>query len=1076
MSYFRFTGPGAWSTPVGEAVRDPRPVFLNALPDGFTGRHPVIGEIDSFLADQPCGYLWIEGDAGTGKTALATYLARERGWTSHFGGHADGGSVRAALRNLAAQLIVRRELWSLAPGGLLPEWAGTPRGFEALLTRVAGSEPLVLLVDGADRAVTPEGSQPWGLPDVLPPNVFVVGTYRTGSPPPRCGTTIRMAERDLTELRSYHAGQLDQWRDDEVALPVLSTLVAARDALPPATLSQLSGVDENAVRDWCDRRLRPFLTAGTSTFEIYDAGVREMWAELLGPAAAEAHSRIADHCLADLSADYSLRYLASHLLAARRLGDLEALLREEKDGELVWFAAHHAAGTPDVYAETIAVVRKQYERLTDEALQRGRLAPVLTHELHHRLMSASLEDRPTAISPRSLEVAVQTGVWAWQRVLAHVRHLPDPADQIAAMTLVVPHLPEEEQPDVVARALALVDTWDEPARWEAVGALAPHLSQEQLTRYFRLVIARCNKNFGLTAFCRLAPHLHAAGIDRVLAVAKWFDHKGERGPLAALTPHRSADELSTSVTKDATAQPSLTLDAIAAMTSDAECADALVAVAGTLAPGEFARALRMAKGIVDGADRGRALAELAVKLPNAEMRASVATSALRAATGIAGKVIWMKTALAAHLAAPDRTALVDELLTTFEATRNEHLLPPVLRLLTDEQFARLLSIGGASVMEHVALHGPAGLLPRVLDEICSWDGIFFAQTTEKIAHHLSPAEARRLAAVAAAFDNAEARGRALCALGPRLPADEQQAAATTALAALTENPMAPEFYLAKLVPQLPPAQLEEALTLARGLIERRQGAQLMRALALTLPADRMPDICALVGTLATKPDRGSVLTAVLSRLPVDQQTVLCEKEVEAATTSNYPFTILMWLAAYLPHHLHAKALAIVRACGPLDEAGTGVLRDLAPHLSNADLEDAVALARTAKRDSTRVKGLAHLLPHLQERRRAEIFDEVLTSDLPLELVPHLSASELARARDVVRLPSDAMTKALLARAAELGEHLLYVRILRDVWKTNDRSGSLSVLKDCLPVLRDLAGPEFGPLLLESLNDVHRWWH
>ncbi|MDX8034186.1 hypothetical protein SK803_28540 [Lentzea sp. BCCO 10_0856] len=1075
MSYFRFTGPGAWSTPVDEAVRDPRPVFLNALPDGFTGHRQLVGEIDSFLAEQPSGYLWIEGDAGTGKTALATYLARERGWISHFGGRADGGSVRVALCDLAAQLIVRGELWTLVPGRLLPEWAGTPGGFEALLTRVAGSEPLVLLVDGADRAVTPEGRQPWGLPDVLPPNVFVVGTYRTGSAPPRCDAVIRMDDRNVAALRSYHAGQLDQWRDDDVALPVLSTLAVAREALPLATLSHLSGVDEDAVREWCDLRLRPFLTAGTTTFEIYDTGLREMWSELLGPAAVEAHGRIADHCLAHLSDDYSLRYLGSHLLAARRLTDLEALLREEKDGELVWFAAHHAAGTLDVYAETVAVVREHYERLTDEALRRGRLAPVLVGELHYQLISASLKSLTPTIPPRVLEVAAETGVWAWQRVLAHVRHLPDPADQVAAMTLVAPHLPEKERPDVVARALALVDTWDEPARWQAVGALAPHLSEEQLTRYFRLVIARCDKESGLTAFCRLAPHLHAAGIDRALAVAKWLDHQGEPGPLAALAPHQPADGPSTSVTEDATAQPSLTLDAIAALRSESERADALAEVAGTLTPDEFARALRIAEAITDGADRGRALAELAATLPDPETRASLTASALTAATGIAGKVIWTKTALAAQLPAPARDTVVDELLATAGATRNEHLVLPVVRLLTDDQWARHLSIGGAWAMEHVALHGPAGLLSSVLDEISTWNGLFLAQTIEKIAHRLSPAEARRLATIAAAFDDAQARGRALCALGPHLPADEQRAAATTALAALTENPAPPEFYLAELLPQLSLGQLEEVLALTRDLTEQRRGAQLLRGLALTLPADRMPDVRALVGKLTTEPDRGSVLNAVLSRLPVDQQTLLCEEEVEAATTNKYPYTILMWLAAYLPHHLHARALAIVRARGPLDEAGTGVLRDLAPHLSNADLEDAVALARTAKHDSTRVKALAHLLPQLQERRRAEIFDEALTPDLPLDLVSHLSAGELARACDVLYLPRDTVAKALLARAAELGEHLLYARILRTVWQVNDRSGSLAVLKDGLPVLRDLAGLEFGPLFLESLDDVHRWW-
>lgn len=1264
---FRFTRPGLLAVPIGEAVRDPDPVYLTALPDGFTGRGWLIDQIDSFLAGQPCGYVWIEADAGTGKTALAAHLARERGWVSHFARHG-GGSVRAALLDLAGQVIVHRELRGLAPGGMLPEWAGTPEGFEALLTRAAHGDRLVVLVDGVERAVTPQGWLPSGLPRVLPPNVFVVGTYRTGTPAPLCdvpSVVIRVAaddERNRADLldhlrsrghsddlaercggvwayaryvldeirpgsrqaadldeppgdpRSCYAGRLDRWRGDDdwqdLALPVLATLVVAREPLPLETLSRLSGVDERAVQEWCDLRLRPFLVAGATTprtFEIHDAGAREVWAELLPSAVAEAHSRLADHCLAHLDDDYSLRHLAAHLMGAQRLADLEALLREEKDGELVWLAAHDEAGTLDEWSAAVTAVREHHEQLTDEALRRGRLAPMLVLELHYQLVRTSLRSRGGTITPRLLEIAAATGVWSPQRVLAQLRRLQDPDDQIAAMALVVPHLPEDRRAAVVARAMALAETGDQPSRWRAMGTLVPHLSDEDINRHFLRVVAKCDEDFAITAFERIVPHLPVTGIDRALRVAKWLALQGgEHRPLAAIAPRlsesqaetaldvaasitdgakrfevlaglipclpveRRQDAVSSAVEASDAALPSgvvrpsdtlararrmlvlaphlpgehldrlstvvsavaddedraplmveaarhlpdegrreviaqvlkwtfsahhtekraallvalaqhvdldALLDIIDRISSYAERAEMLGELAPVLAPDQLTRALRSAEAISDGPSRAKAVAELAVHLPSADERASLAAQALAILTRTSGESTAARTkaALAAHLPAPGRDLVLDEVLEVFEATRDEHLLPPVVRLLTDDQFARLLAAGGSPEAEHVARHGPVGLLPRVLDEVATWKGMFFAQTMEKLAQHLRPGQAHRMAAVATTFDDAEARGRALCALGPHLPSDEQEAAASAALAALTDKQDPNESYLVKLLPQLRVEELDELLAVAHGLTGRRRGAQLLRGLALTMPADRLPRIRGLADTLTTKPDRGSVLNAVLSRLSPDERAHLCEEEVEAAATDDHPYTILMWLAAFLPHHLHAKALGIVRALGPINEAGTGVLRDLAPHLSEADLEDAVAIARTARHDRVRVAGLAHLVPVLPEQRRAEVFGEVLTPDLPLDLVPHLSASELARACGVMDLRRDTVAKALLARAAELGEHQLYVRILRIVWQLNDRNLCLAVLNDCLPVLRDLAGLELGPRLLESLDDVHRWW-
>ena len=147
--------------PLATAARDPGAVFAAVGLGGFTGRDWLAAEVDKFMAANPCGYVFIEAEAGLGKTAFAAWLVKTRGYLSHFSRYAGGGSVAVALGNLAAQLIIEFGLDELAPGGMLPEWARTPGGFESLLAAAAraaaGQRPVVLVADGLDEAEAPGG-------------------------------------------------------------------------------------------------------------------------------------------------------------------------------------------------------------------------------------------------------------------------------------------------------------------------------------------------------------------------------------------------------------------------------------------------------------------------------------------------------------------------------------------------------------------------------------------------------------------------------------------------------------------------------------------------------------------------------------------------------------------------------------------------------------------------------------------------------------------------------------------------------------------------------------------------------
>ncbi|MFC8518098.1 hypothetical protein [Streptomyces sp. NPDC057257] len=205
-----FAGP---ATPLAVAVKSPLGIFNAVSLDSFTGREWLIAEIDEWLGRHDSGHLWIESEAGLGKTTLAAWLVRERGWFSHFARYTQGSSARVALQNIAGQLVRAYGLDEFAPGGMLPEWVHTPSGFEAVLTaastRAADCDrPLVIVVDGADEAECTDDGLPWGLPPVLPHGVRVIGTYRTGSdhalPPDSSVLRIdRSDAHNIDDIRAY---------------------------------------------------------------------------------------------------------------------------------------------------------------------------------------------------------------------------------------------------------------------------------------------------------------------------------------------------------------------------------------------------------------------------------------------------------------------------------------------------------------------------------------------------------------------------------------------------------------------------------------------------------------------------------------------------------------------------------------------------------------------------------------------------------------------------------------------------------------------------------------------------------
>lgn len=174
---------GAWPMPSSSVADGYGDVFDRLDDVRFTERPWLTDRIQAFLADpdHPRGYFFIEGKTGVGKTTLMAQLAREHDYPHHFiSGDVNSRSTEVALRSLGTQLVARYQLDHLS------EHLGTPVGFRRVLSEAAKvakdqGNRLVLVVDGLHQADQTE-PMPLGLPPELPDNAYVIGTLGEGFP------------------------------------------------------------------------------------------------------------------------------------------------------------------------------------------------------------------------------------------------------------------------------------------------------------------------------------------------------------------------------------------------------------------------------------------------------------------------------------------------------------------------------------------------------------------------------------------------------------------------------------------------------------------------------------------------------------------------------------------------------------------------------------------------------------------------------------------------------------------------------------------------------------------------------
>lgn len=164
--------------------------YIALKTDSFVGRIHVFDTVNDFInnRDNKSGYFFIQGDPGSGKSAIMAELVLRSGYVHHFNIRSDVNSKRAFLRNICAQLIAK---FDLDHTDLPINTEDVSLLFKELLKNVsakmqATQKNCVLVIDALDEinpADIDGATNPLGLPQTLPDGIFVIASRRRDQQP-----------------------------------------------------------------------------------------------------------------------------------------------------------------------------------------------------------------------------------------------------------------------------------------------------------------------------------------------------------------------------------------------------------------------------------------------------------------------------------------------------------------------------------------------------------------------------------------------------------------------------------------------------------------------------------------------------------------------------------------------------------------------------------------------------------------------------------------------------------------------------------------------------------------------------
>ena len=851
-----------------------------------------------------------------------------------------------------------------------------------------------------------------------------------------------------SDLSAYYAESLLAEQDNpdwgHTTLPLLATLAAAAEPLPVPTLTRLAGLpDQHPVQTLCADRLRPFLavtsgeTDGLLRYSVYHASLREFLAgsgptthpgggqeqaEELARAAADAHSRIADHYLsafgglnqrlpavaadpsiAQLDDGYALRHLAEHLDRAGRAGDLDILLACEQSAPArgsVWFAAHERAGTLSEYRADIDRARRHAAACTDQDMRLAREAPSLLLELRYLMLDSTVRTLTTSVPSKLIGRLVQSGLWNPARALFYARQPGDLTDRALALATLVAYLPEGNRPAVTREAIAVAGQVAAayPRAWAFTALLEelPGTPPDEIAVNALTATAEIAEDAGSAQMLsRLAEKLPSSLLPQAASIGIAISDESQRErALTALIPHLPE-----------TALPGI-LAAVPRFTDSYTRSQIIVALASRAPAVMLAELADAARTVPANEDRAWALGMVASCMPEPSLDlANEALTAARATTDPTYRA-WALSSLAGLFNSEERKELLNEALSAARAA--------------DEVEDRVWAL--TTIAPELASADRRSVLSEALREALACPpGPEQSDCLDDLSSHLTKAQLARAVQAVLAIQSEDEQARLLASYAPVLP---------------------DQFF-------------EPALRSAAEIHEEWLRGNVMQALAPHLPEHLLADALSAAGSISGAYERSSVIGALADRLP-DRLLSQALSLVQSMTNESGSAQFLCGIAARTEEprrtQLLQEALTTARSVTNGRERAQS-LGDIAASLNGAEREqvltDAIQAAKADPYEFRRVYALYYLIPRLTSAQRKLVIADALTITRALSDAVDRAGWLAALARYVPRSQRPALLTEALEAAHTLTSEQQRLLALLDVAVSFPGDERIDVFKEFL---------------------------
>jgi hypothetical protein len=521
---------------------------------------------------------------------------------------------------------------------------------------------------------------------------------------------------------------------------------------------------------------------------------------------------------------------------------------------------------PIVISEALAVVRViGDEEVRSQALLT--LAAYLPEQVRLSVLSDALSSaRPIQEHRRRCDILIELAERFPKderssllgEALAAARCIGDPQHRLKALAALAAQMGEDSHSDVLADALATARSIGDPAyRSRTLAALAPQMLEhdrscvvaEALTAA-RMITDEYDRGYALSALAAQLPEQDHPGVvnEALTAACAVGNEEFRQYALIRIVPLLPPELIAKA------------LQAAQAFEHKDYGNEVLAVLAPRLSRGLLVQAMAAARSMQITIYRSAALATLASSLPESK-RSAVISEALRAALTIRNQRNWSKkfSEILAALAPQLKPKLLERAVNAVRSIRDDEnrcraFLALIPSLPTEERAGML-----SEALE------AAGLVQNDSDRY---------KLLEAMAPHLPPELVPKAITAARAINSANDRSWALLALAPHLPAPERVVVLSDAFSSARVGLSDHSAFLVALAPQLPPALLSEALTVACGLERQTRQSHddhpsalgaLVRRLA-TLSSDEISDLW-MIPMLAAN-SRSRLLVEICRLAPV----------------------------------------------------------------------------------------------------------------------------------------------------------------------------------------------------------------